>query len=177
MYEALFHVATRNFKKAAELFLESLSTFTTTELFSYKKFIFYTVLTAIIALDRVTLRKKARPLTPSLSLSLLLALCAGACPPRPSFSYPRVCPQVLHAPEILTVLSDIPSLSPLLNGLYSCKYSVRIPAATLPLRLCLRLLCCKRTRCTLCIAAIAETRGRSQQRVTLHAAAVIHILN
>lgn len=87
MYEALYCVATRDFKRAAELFLDSLSTFTTTELFSYKKFIFYTVLTAIIALDRVTLRK-----------------------------------QVLHAPEVLTVLSDIPHLGPLLNGLYNCKY-------------------------------------------------------
>lgn len=87
VYEGLYSIATRNFKRAAELLLDSLSTFTTTELFSYKKFIFYTVLTAIIALDRVTLRK-----------------------------------QVLHAPEILTVLSDIPNLGKLLNGLYSCKY-------------------------------------------------------
>ena len=51
-------MATRDFKKAAELFLESLSTFSTTELFSYNTFIFYTVLTAVIALDRVTLHQK-----------------------------------------------------------------------------------------------------------------------
>ena len=58
MYEGLHCMATRDFKKAAELFLESLSTFSTTELFSYNTFIFYTVLTAVIALDRVTLHQK-----------------------------------------------------------------------------------------------------------------------
>lgn len=87
VYEGLYHMAIRNFKQAAELFLQSLSTFTTTDLFSYKKFIFYTVITSIIALDRVTLRQK-----------------------------------VVYAPEILTVVGDIPHLTPFLTGLYECKY-------------------------------------------------------
>lgn len=51
-------MATRNFKKAATLLLESISTFTTYELFSYDTFIFYTVLTSIISLDRVSLKQK-----------------------------------------------------------------------------------------------------------------------
>ncbi|GMP72683.1 hypothetical protein CsSME_00030623 [Camellia sinensis var. sinensis] len=46
-------MSTRNFKKATGLFLDSISTFTTYELFPYDNFIFYTVLTNIISLDRV----------------------------------------------------------------------------------------------------------------------------
>ncbi|KAJ7295423.1 hypothetical protein O6H91_Y189500 [Diphasiastrum complanatum] len=58
VYEGLFCMSTRNFKKAAELFLDSISTFTTYELFSYDTFIFYTALASIISLDRVPLKQK-----------------------------------------------------------------------------------------------------------------------
>lgn len=58
VYEGLYCMSTRNFKKAAELFLDSISTFTTYELFPYDVFIFYTVLTSIISLDRVSLKQK-----------------------------------------------------------------------------------------------------------------------
>ncbi|OMO94628.1 hypothetical protein CCACVL1_05900 [Corchorus capsularis] len=58
VYEGLYCMSTRNFKKAANLFLDSISTFTTYELFSYDTFIFYTVLTSIISLDRVSLKQK-----------------------------------------------------------------------------------------------------------------------
>uniref|UniRef100_A0A0D6QVN9 26S proteasome regulatory subunit RPN7 n=1 Tax=Araucaria cunninghamii TaxID=56994 RepID=A0A0D6QVN9_ARACU len=58
VYEGLYCMSTRNFKKAAELFLDSISTFTTYELFAYDTFIFYTVLTSIISLDRVSLKQK-----------------------------------------------------------------------------------------------------------------------
>ncbi|XP_039050869.1 26S proteasome non-ATPase regulatory subunit 6 homolog [Hibiscus syriacus] len=58
VYEGLYCMATRNFKKATNLFLDSISTFTTYELFSYETFIFYTVLTSIISLDRVSLKQK-----------------------------------------------------------------------------------------------------------------------
>ncbi|CAN1239630.1 26S proteasome non-ATPase regulatory subunit 6 homolog [Linum grandiflorum] len=51
-------VSTRNFKKAADLFLDSISTFTTYEIFPYDTFIFYTVVTSIISLDRVSLKQK-----------------------------------------------------------------------------------------------------------------------
>jgi len=51
-------MATRNFKKATSLFLDSVSTFTTYELFPYDTFIFYTVLTSVITLDRVSLKQK-----------------------------------------------------------------------------------------------------------------------
>ncbi|KAL8144234.1 hypothetical protein V2J09_017266 [Rumex salicifolius] len=58
VYEGLYCMSTRNFKKAATLFLDSISTFTTYELFPYHTFIFYTVLTSIISLDRVSLKQK-----------------------------------------------------------------------------------------------------------------------
>lgn len=58
VYEGLYCMATRNFKKAASLFLDSISTFTTYELFPYDTFIFYTVVTSIISLDRVSLKQK-----------------------------------------------------------------------------------------------------------------------
>ncbi|CAL9058829.1 unnamed protein product [Musa banksii] len=40
VYEGLYCMSTRNFKKAASLFLDSISTFTTDEIFSYDTFIF-----------------------------------------------------------------------------------------------------------------------------------------
>ncbi|KAL9818724.1 26S proteasome non-ATPase regulatory subunit 6 [Arabidopsis thaliana] len=58
VYEGLYCMSTRNFKKAASLFLDSISTFTTYEIFPYETFIFYTVLTSIITLDRVSLKQK-----------------------------------------------------------------------------------------------------------------------
>lgn len=58
VYEGLYCMSTRNFKKAATLFLDSISTFTTYEIFPYDTFIFYTVLTSIITLDRVSLKQK-----------------------------------------------------------------------------------------------------------------------
>jgi len=87
LYEGLYFMAVREFKKAAMLFLDSIATFTTYELFSYKTFVFYTVVTAIVTLDRVTLKTK-----------------------------------VVDAPEILTVIDQIPCLSQFLNSLYECEY-------------------------------------------------------
>ncbi|CAM8925006.1 unnamed protein product [Rhodiola kirilowii] len=58
VYEGLYCLSSRNFKKAADLFLDSISTFTTYELFPYDTFIFYTVIASIISLDRVSLKSK-----------------------------------------------------------------------------------------------------------------------
>ena len=63
VYEGLYYMSTRNFKKAADLFLDSISTFTTYELFPYDTFIFYTVLASIISLDRVSLKQKVSTTT------------------------------------------------------------------------------------------------------------------
>jgi len=58
VYEATYLLMMREFKEAAELFLKSISTFTAHELYSYESLIFYTVLTAVTTLNRVTLRDK-----------------------------------------------------------------------------------------------------------------------
>jgi len=58
VYEATYLLSIRSFKKAATLLLESISTFTATEMYSYDQFVFYTVVCATIALDRKTIREK-----------------------------------------------------------------------------------------------------------------------
>jgi 26S proteasome regulatory subunit N7 len=68
VYEGLYFLAVRDFKKAADLFLDSTATFTATELFSYKTFIFYTVLTSLITLKRVDLKAKVRGVSASCAL-------------------------------------------------------------------------------------------------------------
>jgi len=58
VYEGLYNMLIRQFKPAAELFLSALATFTCTELFEYERFVFYTVILSLVALDRATLREK-----------------------------------------------------------------------------------------------------------------------
>ncbi|KAM1035577.1 hypothetical protein ACFX19_039446 [Malus domestica] len=103
VYEGLYCMSTRNFKKAADLFLDSISTFTTYGIFPYDIFIFYTVLTSIISLDRVSLKQSN------------------------VFSYKKLLIsnnmlQVVDPLEILTVIGKIPYLTEFLNSLYDCQY-------------------------------------------------------
>jgi len=58
VYEAVYSMSVRQFKRAALLFLESISTFAAVELLDYTQYIFYTVLMAAVALDRATIRAK-----------------------------------------------------------------------------------------------------------------------
>jgi len=58
VYEAIYCLSIREFKKSAELLLETISTFTALELLDYQSFIFYTVLMSVVSLDRVTLKEK-----------------------------------------------------------------------------------------------------------------------
>lgn len=58
VYEATYMIARRDIKGAAKLFLESLQTFSATELYHYKTFVLYTVITALVSVDRPTLRDK-----------------------------------------------------------------------------------------------------------------------
>ena len=58
VYEGLYFLFIKKFKEAGKLFLEALMTFTNTELFEYKYFVFYTVVANIITVDRVTLKNK-----------------------------------------------------------------------------------------------------------------------
>lgn len=77
VYEGLYCMSTRNFKKAADLFLDSISTFTTYELFTYDTFIFYTVLTSIITLDRVSSKQKVFNLAAAKSYLNMLPFFPG----------------------------------------------------------------------------------------------------
>ena len=51
-------MAIRDFKTAANLFLDTVATFTSYELMDYKSFVKYTVYCSMIALERPVLREK-----------------------------------------------------------------------------------------------------------------------
>lgn len=58
VYHGIYCMAVRDFKQAANLFLDTITTFTCYELCEYKTFIGYTVIASMLALPRVELRKK-----------------------------------------------------------------------------------------------------------------------
>lgn len=58
VYEGVYLMSIREFAGAAKLFLESVSTFTATEMVPYKTFIWYTIIVSIISLERPELKKK-----------------------------------------------------------------------------------------------------------------------
>jgi len=57
VYEGLYAMSVRDFKKAATLFLDGVSTFTSYELMDYVKFVEYTVIVSMLAQDRSDLHK------------------------------------------------------------------------------------------------------------------------
>ncbi|KAJ8047080.1 26S proteasome non-ATPase regulatory subunit 6 [Holothuria leucospilota] len=58
VYQGLYCMSVRDFKSAANFFLDTVSTFTSYELMDYKQFVTYTVLMAIISIERTELRTK-----------------------------------------------------------------------------------------------------------------------
>jgi len=58
VYKGYYALTTREYKTAAQNFLESIATFTSYELMTYKKLVEYTVLTSIISLKRAELGTK-----------------------------------------------------------------------------------------------------------------------
>ncbi|CAH3151120.1 unnamed protein product, partial [Porites lobata] len=58
VYQGIYFLSIRDFKSAANNFLDSISAFTSYELMDYKTFVTYTVLASMIALERVDLRQK-----------------------------------------------------------------------------------------------------------------------
>lgn len=58
VYQGLHCMSIRDFKTAAKLFMDTVSTFTCYELCDYKTFVSYTVLASVISLERVDLRSK-----------------------------------------------------------------------------------------------------------------------
>ncbi|KAI8096893.1 26S proteasome subunit RPN7-domain-containing protein [Halteromyces radiatus] len=57
-YEGVYLMSIRDFKGAANQFIDTLSTFTSTEMMSYQDFVKYAVLTSIISMQRVDIKKK-----------------------------------------------------------------------------------------------------------------------
>jgi 26S proteasome regulatory subunit N7 len=60
VYEGAYLMTIRNFKGAADLFIATLSTFTSTELMEYKDFVTCAVLSSVLALKRVDIKNKVR---------------------------------------------------------------------------------------------------------------------
>ena len=58
VYKGAYCMAIRDFKTAANLFLDTVATFTSYEVMGYKEFVSYTVLCSMIALERPELRNK-----------------------------------------------------------------------------------------------------------------------
>jgi len=58
VYEATYLLMIREFRDAAKLLLDSIATFTAYALYDYNTFTFYTVLMALVSLDRVSLQAK-----------------------------------------------------------------------------------------------------------------------
>lgn len=60
VYQGLYSMSVRDFKSAANFFLDTVSTFTSYELMDYKQFVTYTVLMAMISIERTELRTKVQ---------------------------------------------------------------------------------------------------------------------
>ena len=58
VYEGLFLISKRQFKEASTMLLDTLATFTSTEMLEYKEFVRYAVLTASLTLSRTEFKKK-----------------------------------------------------------------------------------------------------------------------
>jgi 26S proteasome regulatory subunit N7 len=58
VYEATYLLQVRKFEEASKLFLDSVATFTCTQMYDYDTLIFYAVITALISLDRNGLNKR-----------------------------------------------------------------------------------------------------------------------
>ena len=87
VYEGVYCMLVRDFKRAADLFIDSVATFTCSELLEYKNFVFYTVVTSAVSQERPVIKK-----------------------------------HILHSPDILSVIRDVPHLKKFSDSLYNCDY-------------------------------------------------------
>lgn len=62
VYQGMYYLSIRNFKEGTKLLLDTLSTFTATELLTYEDFVSLTVIGAVLTLERKDLKKKVRTL-------------------------------------------------------------------------------------------------------------------
>ena len=91
VFEGVYCMLIRDFKKAAELFISSIATFTCVELLAYRQFIFYAVVMALLTQDRKTIKK-----------------------------------EIIHSPEVLSVIRDIPNLKQFCDSYYQCEYKMHL---------------------------------------------------
>lgn len=91
-YNGMYLMATRNFTEASKLLIDSLATFTSTELCSYSQVAFYALVCGVLSLDRVDLKQKiidspeilsiyssAPELEPLINLTNSLYTCEYGC--------------------------------------------------------------------------------------------------
>ncbi len=57
IFEGVYCMMIRDFKKGSELFVSSIATFTATEVMEFNDFVFYAVVLAILTSDRKTIKK------------------------------------------------------------------------------------------------------------------------
>lgn len=60
VYEGIYLLSIRDFKKGANLLLDGLATFTSTELMDYKDFVKYTLIATAVSVERSEFKKKVR---------------------------------------------------------------------------------------------------------------------
>ena len=77
VYEAVYQITVRDFKKASTLLLDSVATFTATELLSYNHFVLFTVVTCLISLERSELKSKIVDAPEILQVD---RMCVKSCP-------------------------------------------------------------------------------------------------
>lgn len=63
MYSAIHFLGTRKFKEAADLLLESLSTFTATEVMEYEEFVAMTIIATGVGCNRKGIKDKVSSMT------------------------------------------------------------------------------------------------------------------
>ena len=88
IFESCYLMLIRNFKKASDLLLSSVATFTCVELLDYQDFIFYAVIMGLLTQDRRVIKK-----------------------------------DIIHSPDVLSVIRDIPHLKQFAESFYSCEYN------------------------------------------------------
>ena len=114
VYQGLRAMSIRDFKTAAELFLDTVATFTSYELMDYQTFVTYTVICSLLALERPKLREKGRKIISfekqkkNKSSSLI--------------SFPILF-LVIRGSEILEILHGLPLIKEYLFSLYECRYA------------------------------------------------------
>ena len=58
VFEGIYNLIVRDFSTAGKLFVDVLPTFNCPEVMSYEQLVFYSILTGIISMDRLSLKKK-----------------------------------------------------------------------------------------------------------------------